>query len=269
MFRPASPVWPASWRVAAYACPVVVWTKSQSQPAYRSGADRSIHSYSLCSFCSGIMCAESFLGGWHARARSCNQQDRCSGRSTSNSSSAFYRKDRTESQWLLAYRCDLEKGETYWPGKWPGNQLAAFYTTFPTNHSMVHTYYGLTLWPSQQLHMDGPVSISKHIIFRITSYNNNFVQNNGVSLARRALSDTVEQTSFRSPRRTDSSFTWPIIWAPWATRSAPSKAKGWVSEYGKSQCTSSDSWICRMWMQGHVQDRHRHGGNDGSKWVSE
>jgi hypothetical protein len=28
----------------------------------------------------------------HARARSCNQQARCSGRSTSNSSSAFYSK---------------------------------------------------------------------------------------------------------------------------------------------------------------------------------
>ena len=43
----------------------------------------------------------------------------------------FYYEDKTVSQWLLAYRCDLEKGDAYWHGKWPGNQLDAWHTTFP------------------------------------------------------------------------------------------------------------------------------------------
>ena len=77
----------------------------------------------MCVECGTMFLADIPILG-HARARSFNQQAHCSGRSTTNSSSAFYYKDRTESQWLLAYPCDLEKGDTYWPGKWPGNQLS-------------------------------------------------------------------------------------------------------------------------------------------------
>ena len=44
-----------------------------------------------------------FVRGWHARARSCKQQARRSGRPTSKFSSAFYYEDRTESQVLIAF----------------------------------------------------------------------------------------------------------------------------------------------------------------------
>jgi hypothetical protein len=54
-----------------------------------------------------------FVGGWHARARSCNRQDRCSGRSTPHDSSAFFIKTglKVNLNQLIDLRCFIIKTE--------------------------------------------------------------------------------------------------------------------------------------------------------------